>query len=63
MDKIFEAFSEGLDTGWESALSMYGLRDCTIRNSGTEIIRVPIGRLEAYIELDLGEEVSLKTVA
>lgn len=57
-----EAFNEGHESGWNAALLLYGLRDCTIRNNGEEIMRVPLKGQLCYIELDPGQEASLRTV-
>ena len=62
MADLQEAFSDGHEHGWEAALSLYGLHDCTVRNSGAELIRVPLKGQVCYIELDPGEEISLRTV-
>lgn len=50
------------DAGWNAALYVYGLRDCTIRNNGIELQSFPIGRREAYLELSSGEEATISTV-
>ena len=55
-------FHRGLNDGWRSALSVYGLRDCTIRNDGSTDMRVPIGRDEAFLDLAPGEEATIRTV-
>jgi hypothetical protein len=62
MDDMQEAFNDGHEHGWMTALGLYGLHDCTVRNNGEELIRVPLKDHVCYIELDPGEEVSLRTV-
>jgi hypothetical protein len=62
MKKAIIDFQSGVGDGWASALRVYGLRDCTIRNDGVNEQRFPVGRHEAYIDLDPGEEATLKTV-
>jgi hypothetical protein len=62
MADLQEAFNDGHEHGWEAALSLYGLHDCTVRNSGDQLIRVPLRDQVCYIELDPGEEISLRTV-
>ena len=50
------------EAGWHAALYIYGLRDCTIRNESDMVMRFPVGRHEAYIDLDPGEQITLRTV-
>ena len=48
--------------GWSDALFVFGLRDCTVTNDGPDVMRLPIGRREAYIDLAPGETVSIRAV-
>jgi hypothetical protein len=57
-----KAFRLGHGDGWHAALYIYGLRDCTIRNDSKEVMNLPIGRREAYIDLEPGEQVEIRTV-
>lgn len=61
-DEAMRMWDCGQREGWHAALSIYGLRDCTIRNNGTEAQRFPIGKRECYIDLDPGEEATLRTI-
>lgn len=55
-------FQRGHEDGWSTALSIYGLRDCTIRNDSSDEQRFPVGRREAYIDLKPGEQAVLRTI-
>lgn len=61
-----EAYIKGFDfgqrEGWRAALGIYGLRNCTIRNDGDIVMRVPIGSYEGYLDLDPGEQATIRTV-
>ncbi len=48
--------------GWHDALFVFGLRDCSVTNEGTDILRIPVGRREAYIDLAPGETVSIRAI-
>jgi hypothetical protein len=61
-DISIEAFHDGHENGWHAALFLYGLRDCTVRNNSDEIMRVPLKGQVCYIELDPGQEASLRTI-
>ncbi len=61
-DMAIDAYHDGHLDGWEAAFSLYGLHDCTVCNSGDELIRVPLKGEVCYIELLPGEEISLRTV-
>lgn len=55
-------FQKGHEDGWHAALYIYWLRDCTITNDSQEVQRFPIGRRDAYIDLDPGEKAVIRTV-
>jgi hypothetical protein len=61
-DPLVDAYLDGHGEGWDEAMSTYGLHDCTVRNNGDHLIRVPLKDCVCYIELSPGEEVSLRTV-
>lgn len=61
-DEAMRVWDSGQQAGWHAALYIYGLRDCTIKNNGDQVQRFPIGRREAYIDLDPGEEAMIRTV-
>ena len=61
-DSSLAEFQAGHEDGWHTALYIYGLRNCTIRNDGNEEMRVPIGRREAYLDLAPGEVATIRTV-
>jgi hypothetical protein len=61
--EVMDAFSEGHETGFCAAILLYGLHDCTVRNNGEEIMRLPLKDHSCYVELDPGEEAALRTVA
>lgn len=50
------------EAGWHAALYIYGLRDCTITNNSDTVMRFPVGKHEAYIELAPGERATFRTV-
>lgn len=50
------------EAGWHAALYIYGLRDCTIKNESDMVMRFPVGRHKAYIELEPGEQATFRTV-
>ena len=59
---IQEAFHDGHEHGWTAALCLYGLHDCTVRNSGEDVISIPLKDQVCYIDLSPGEEIALRTV-
>jgi len=62
MDSLVEAYLDGHDEGWDEAMCTYGLHDCTVRNNWRYLIHVPLKDNICYLELDPGEEVSIRTV-
>ena len=64
--KVIPIIDDGLqgahEAGWHAALYIYGLRDCTIRNDSDSVMHYPLGKHECYIELDPGEQATIKTV-
>ena len=61
-DIAIDAFHDGHEQGWNAAIWLYGLHDCTVCNTGDEFMWVPLRGHVCYIELLPGEEVSLRTV-
>ena len=55
-------FQAGHENGWHAALFIYGLRDCTIRNDSDQVMQIPVGRREAYLDLAPGEQATIRTV-
>lgn len=59
-------FSRGMALGetygWDAFHFIHGLRNCTVRNEGPEVMSLPVGRREAYIDLAPGETVTLRAV-
>jgi hypothetical protein len=61
-DATLAALEQGMRTGWENAHLILGARNCTIRNDGTEDMRIPIGQREAVLDLAPGEQATVRTV-
>ena len=61
-DQWWLGYESGKADGWTSFHQLNGLHDCTIKNTGTSELRIPVGRREAYVDLAPGEEVTLRTV-
>jgi hypothetical protein len=52
----------GKEDGWRAATTIYGLRDCTIRNDGDRVMTFPVGSRECYIDLEPGEQAEIRTI-